>query len=105
MDGSSDASWRDDTGRAGTTSGRSPARPSSQLNAFEPNDNQSPTNAQDGRDDCCAFSGRIPSVFRRSSRKIDASEDFNADPYPDEGDDGEDDPDEDDRPDGGSGIL
>jgi hypothetical protein len=104
-DGSSDASCRDDIGRAGTTRGRSPARPSSHLNALETNDNHSPNNAQDGRDDCCgSLSGR-DSTFAVRAEKSDAPEDFLADPYPDEGDDGEDDPDEDDRPDGGSGIL
>jgi hypothetical protein len=73
---------------------------------LETNDNQSPKNAQDGRDDPCgSLSAWDPTFFAARARKPDDSEDFHADPYPDEGDDREDDPDEDDRPDGGKGIL
>ena len=102
-DDSSDASCRDDTAWAGTTSGRSPAGPSSPLNTLETNDNLSPGSAQNGRDDPYGpVSGRNSTFFDARAGKSDASEDFHQDPYPDEGDD---DPDEDDRPDGGRGVL
>jgi hypothetical protein len=102
----SDAARRDDLGRAGTTPGRSSAQSSSPPSAFETNDNQSPKNAQDGRDDPCgSLSGRYSTFFAAEAGRPDDSEDLHADPYPDEGDDREDDLGEDDRPDGGKGIL
>jgi hypothetical protein len=73
---------------------------------LETNDSQSPNIAEDGRDDCCgSLSGWDFTSFAARAGKSDVSEDFHADPYPDEGDGGEDDPDEDDRPDGGRGVL
>jgi hypothetical protein len=102
----SGASRRDDLVRARTTPGRSSAQSSSLPIALETNDNQSPKNAEDGRDDPCgSLSGLDLTFFAAQAGNPDNSEDFYADPYPDEGDDGEDDLGEDDRPDGGKGIL
>jgi Toprim domain len=91
----SDATRRDDLGRTGTTPGRSAAQSPSRPSALETNDNQSPKNARDRRDDTCgSLSGRDPTSF---AARV---ENFHEDPYLDE-----DDPDEDDRPEGGKGIL